>query len=129
MRFIDMNGLFHELTRCSSSEQEMKIKNPQTVQDFKENINEFLKETEMNDFFAEDDDFLDQVARKAVKLKTDPSTTLKRPDDIKNLTRLALYQPVIYCGEFHIIRDIAAVQFINDTENPKLRRQPVDGDR
>ncbi|OKL60828.1 hypothetical protein UA08_03757 [Talaromyces atroroseus] len=70
-----------------------------TVQDFKENISEFLKETQMNDFFAEDDDFLDQVAKKAVKLKTDPSTTLKRPDDIKNLTRLALYQPVIYCDD------------------------------
>lgn len=78
---------------------EMKIKNPQTVQDFKENINEFLKETQMNDFFAEDDDFLDQVAEKAVKLKTDPSTLLKRPDDIKNLARLALYQPVIYCDD------------------------------
>ncbi|PCG89020.1 Hypothetical protein PENO1_107010 [Penicillium occitanis (nom. inval.)] len=116
-----VKGVAQQLYNITGEERpevadEMKIKNPQTVQDFKENINEFLKETGMNDFFAEDDDFLDQVARKAVKLKTDPSTTLKRPDDIKNLTRLALYQPVIYCGEFHIIRDIAAVQFINDTK-------------
>ncbi|KUL83786.1 hypothetical protein ZTR_06619 [Talaromyces verruculosus] len=99
-----VKGVAQQLYNITGEERpevadEMKIKNPQTVQDFKENINEFLKETEMNDFFAEDDDFLDQVAKKAVKLKTDPSTTLKRPDDIKNLTRLALYQPVIYCDD------------------------------
>jgi hypothetical protein len=97
----------------------MKIKNPQTVKDFKENINEFLKETQMNDFFAEDDDFLDQVAKKAIKLKTDPSTTLKRPEDIKNLTRLALYQPVLYCGKLKNIQILHTLKLPVSTTTEK----------
>lgn len=75
----------------------MKIKNPQTAQDFQLNIKEYIADTNMNDFF-QDDTFLKKVAEKAVKLKTDPSTTLKSLDDIKDLTRLALFQSVIYCG-------------------------------
>lgn len=75
----------------------MKIKNPQTVQDFQSNIKQYVADTKMNDFF-QDDTFLQKIAEKAVKLKTDPSTTLKSLDDIKDLTRLALFQSVIYCG-------------------------------
>lgn len=75
----------------------MKIQNPQTVQDFQLNIKQYIADTKMNDFF-QDDTFLQKVAEKAVKLKTDPSTTLKSLDDIKDLTRLALFQSVIYCG-------------------------------
>lgn len=75
----------------------MKIKNPQTVQDFQSNIKQYVADTKMNDFF-QDDTFLQKVAEKAVKLKTDPSTTLKSLDDVKDLTRLALFQSVIYCG-------------------------------
>lgn len=75
----------------------MKIQNPQTVQDFQLNIKQYIADTKMNDFF-QDDTFLQKVAEKAVKLKTDPSTTLKSLDDVKDLTRLALFQSVIYCG-------------------------------
>lgn len=75
----------------------MRIQNPQTVQDFQSNIQQYVADTKMNDFF-QDDTFLKKVAEKAVKLKTDPSTSLKRLDDIKDLTKLALFQSVIYCG-------------------------------
>lgn len=75
----------------------MRIQNPQTAQDFQSNIKQYVADTKMNDFF-QDDTFLNKVAEKAVKLKTDPSTSLKRLDDIKDLTRLALFQSVIYCG-------------------------------
>ncbi len=75
----------------------MKIQNPQTVQDFQLNIKQYIADTKMNDFF-QDDTFLQKVAEKAAKLKTDPSTTLKSLDDVKDLTRLALFQSVIYCG-------------------------------
>lgn len=75
----------------------MRIQNPQTAQDFQSNIQQYVADTKMNDFF-QDDTFLKKVAEKAVKLKTDPSTSLKRLDDIKDLTKLALFQSVIYCG-------------------------------
>ena len=36
---------------------------------------------------------------KAVEIKNDPTNVLKTPDQIRDLTTLALYQPILYCGK------------------------------
>lgn len=53
----------------------------------------------LDDFFPPGDPFIEKVAAKAVEVKNDPSNKLNTPDQIRDLTTLALYQPVLYCGE------------------------------
>ena len=80
--------------------QALQTTSPQTAEEFKKDINDYVTKSGLSDYFAEGDDFLQAVAEKAVRLKDDPSNPLRTDDDIRNLTRLALYRPVIYCGEF-----------------------------
>lgn len=40
------------------------------------------------------------MAEKAVELKDDPRNHLREPEQIKGLVKMALYQPVFYCGTF-----------------------------
>lgn len=76
---------------------------PETVDDFKDAIEDFVthQNPELSAFFAPGNDFFQKVAEKAVELKDDPNNHLKTPDQIKDLTRLALYQPILYCGKPH----------------------------
>lgn len=71
------------------------------MDDFKKNIESFVvnKNPELSSFFAPGNDFFQRVAEKAVELKEDPNNHLKSPDQINDLTRLALYQPILYCGK------------------------------
>jgi len=62
-----------------------------TAEEFKKNINDYVTQSGLGEYFAEGDDFLQAVAEKAVKLKDDPSNPLRTDEDICNLTRLALY--------------------------------------
>lgn len=72
---------------------------PQTVEEFKKDIGRYVNETGLSEYFAEDDPFLESVAEKAASLREDPSNPLRTDDDIRNLTKLALYQPVLYCDD------------------------------
>lgn len=56
-------------------------------------MHKYIKKAHLDQFFK-DDKFLDHVVTKAVELEADPKTTV----DVRDLTRLALYQPVLYCG-------------------------------
>ncbi|KAF9636424.1 hypothetical protein BFW01_g7320 [Lasiodiplodia theobromae] len=78
-----------------------KIDNPETVDDFKKNIDNFVRieSPELSAFFKPKNDFFQKVAEKAVELKEDPNNHLKAPSQISDLTRLALYQPILYCDD------------------------------
>lgn len=73
------------------------------MDDFKKNIDNFVRNEspELSSFFAPGNDFFQKVAEKAVELKDDPKNHLKAPDQISDLTRLALYQPILYCGKYY----------------------------
>lgn len=64
---------------------------------FKKNMRDYINETNLSRFFPPDNQFLEKVVEKAVELEADPNNTL----DVRDLTRLALYQPVLYCGTFY----------------------------
>lgn len=57
-------------------------------------MRDFILEKDLNRFFPPDDPFLQEVVERAVNLRADPDNSL----DVHDLARLALYQPVLYCG-------------------------------
>ncbi|KAL3261460.1 hypothetical protein ABHI18_003775 [Aspergillus niger] len=83
----------------SSKPQEV-IKNPQTEEDFKKNVDFLVKQSNLSGYASQlNDSYLREVAKKAVQLKNDPKNHLNSPDQITTLTQLALYQPVLYCDD------------------------------
>lgn len=63
-------------------------------------MSKYVEDSGLGEFFKGNSKFLQQVAEKAVELKKDPTNLLNTDAQIKDLTRLALYQPVLYCGEY-----------------------------
>ncbi|CAH0045249.1 unnamed protein product [Clonostachys solani] len=76
-----------------------QIGEPTTADDFKREIDQYVKDSDLGQFFAPGNDYLNKVAEKAIELKDDPRNHLKKPEQIKGLVRLALYQPVFYCDD------------------------------
>ncbi|PKS05285.1 hypothetical protein jhhlp_008657 [Lomentospora prolificans] len=96
-------GQFTKLIKQNAlegSREPKEIENPQTAKEFEQNLNIIIQKSGLDDFYKPGDKFLERVAAKAEKLKDDPNNSLKRPDEIKSLVRLALYQPVLYCGTY-----------------------------
>ena len=74
------------------------IGNPTTVDDFKSGLEKYVEKNHLNMFFSGDNNYIEKVAEKVVALRDDPKNYLNKPDQITGLTRLAMYQPVFYCG-------------------------------
>ena len=72
---------------------------PKTVAEFQTFLNNEVQQGKFGKFFAPDDPFLATLAEKANALKDDPTTDLGNPENIKRLTQLSLYHPVIYCDD------------------------------
>ncbi|UKZ81451.1 hypothetical protein TrVFT333_009223 [Trichoderma virens FT-333] len=77
-----------------------EIKNPQTIEDFKHNINKFVEDNpELNTFFPSGNPFLQKVAEKAAQITANPDNCLTEAKLINDLTKLALYQTILYCDD------------------------------
>jgi uncharacterized protein YegL len=66
------------------------------VQDF---LNDEIQQRNLEKFFSPNDPFLTNLVENANALRDDPTTDLGKPENIKRLTRLSLYHPVIYCDD------------------------------
>ncbi|KAK6952423.1 hypothetical protein Daesc_006960 [Daldinia eschscholtzii] len=75
------------------------VAEPQTVEDFKNNLNNAVKRGGLEKFFPPNDPYLNDVAKKAFQLKNDPKNKLNSPAQVDGLAKLALYQPVLYCDD------------------------------
>ncbi|TGJ81732.1 hypothetical protein E0Z10_g7027 [Xylaria hypoxylon] len=75
------------------------VDEPQTAADFKNNLDNAVKRGGLDRFFPPDDPYLQQVADKAFQLKNDPKNLLNTPRQIDGLSKLALYQPILYCDD------------------------------
>ncbi|KAJ5400296.1 hypothetical protein N7465_010785 [Penicillium sp. CMV-2018d] len=74
----------------------------QEKRELTDKMNEIIKENSLDQFFPKGDPFLEKVVERAVNLdQTNPSNTL----DPNDLTRLALYQPVLYCDDSGSMKD------------------------
>lgn len=49
-------------------------------------------------FYPPGDPYPQQVADKAFALKNDPTNLLNQPRQVDAMAKLALYQPILYCG-------------------------------
>ncbi|KAL7952713.1 ankyrin repeat-containing domain protein [Trichoderma compactum] len=61
---------------------------------FKKEMHNYIKDAHLDQFFK-DDKFLNHVISKAVDMEADPKTKV----NVRDLTRLALYQSVLYCDD------------------------------
>ena len=62
-------------------------------------LNDEVRQRNLEKFFSPNDPFLVNVAENANSLRNDPTTNLGKLENIKRLTRLSLYHPVIYCDD------------------------------
>ncbi|KAK2882523.1 hypothetical protein FQN49_000249 [Arthroderma sp. PD_2] len=126
-RRFQMSGTFDKIWPDKLQRREPK-------EEFKKGAKDFIKENNLNKFFPPNDPFLQTVVDRAVDLDANPDNTL----DTKDLTRLALYQPVLYCEiddsssmrsdnraehQIDIVERIAniATRIIPDDEGVKVR--------
>ncbi|KAF8907889.1 hypothetical protein CPB84DRAFT_1767818 [Gymnopilus junonius] len=87
------------LNRVTMTQDVLKKVEPKSVDDFKNFLNDEVKSGKFGKFFAPNDPFLTNLAEKANALRGDPDTDLGKPENIKRLTQLSLYHPVIYCDD------------------------------
>lgn len=69
------------------------------VGDVKSSMDSHIKDSGLEKFYGSDNTLLQSVAEKASALRNDPNETLNAPESIDRLTRLALYQVVLYCDD------------------------------
>jgi len=82
------------------------IPKPQTVEGLKNELDKHVKGKEFQQFFGKDNQqFFQTLAEKATALRDDPTTDLGKPENLKRLTRLSLYKPVIYCDDSGSMND------------------------
>ncbi|KAJ4125940.1 hypothetical protein NW765_001715 [Fusarium oxysporum] len=75
------------------------LDNPTTIDDFQKGVEKYVQDSDLGQFFAPGNDYLQKVAEKAIELKDDPRNHLKEPEQMKGLVKLALYQPIFYCDD------------------------------
>ncbi|KAF7322311.1 ANK-REP-REGION domain-containing protein [Mycena chlorophos] len=78
-----------------------KINDGETPNDdvFLDNIDDFVQETPSLQRFFKDKDYIQQLAKKAVELKNDTSTSLGDPNVLPKTIKVTLHQQVIYCDD------------------------------
>ncbi|GBE84699.1 hypothetical protein SCP_0606790 [Sparassis crispa] len=77
----------------------LQTKEMKTTEDLQNNLTSYVSDTGLDQFFKPGDTFLQDLAKKAASLPDDPNSLYSKPDNVKRLTTLSLYQPVIYCDD------------------------------
>ncbi|KAB8229719.1 ankyrin repeat protein [Aspergillus alliaceus] len=94
-------GLFRRTPKTLAKPSAPAIHNSITKEEFAKDVAQCVKNTGLEKFFAPDNPFLQQVAEKVSKLRDDPNNLLNKPDQIRDLTRLALYQAALCRGMYY----------------------------
>jgi hypothetical protein len=80
---------------------------PRTKQEFKANINDFVRKHRLDAFFPTSGGgkLLETLVAKALELQKDKASPLGRVAKTDDIVKLALYQPIIYCDDSGSMRD------------------------
>lgn len=70
-----------------------------TKANFVEKIGAVVNNSPLERFFKGKEDFLEEVAKNAMELENDTSTSLGSPDLLPKTIKVSLHQQVIYCGK------------------------------
>ncbi|GAB1310587.1 hypothetical protein MFIFM68171_00797 [Madurella fahalii] len=103
--FKAASRFFYGLAPPSEPDDDYGVKEPVTVADFKENLNDAVSSGNLDRFFPPGDTYLDDVAKKAAGLKNDPNNPLNEPIQLQGLANVALYQTVLYCDDSWSMRE------------------------
>lgn len=58
-----------------------------------------MESLDLGGFYTPEDPRILELSRKAAALALDPTATLNTPADLAGLTKLALYDTIVYCGK------------------------------
>ncbi|KIJ34861.1 hypothetical protein M422DRAFT_782742 [Sphaerobolus stellatus SS14] len=100
----DTTVLVRPVIEPSEPESEAKSIDPPapvlvTPAEFQTNLDTYVEDTGLEMFFPPTNTYLSTVSQNAAVLRNDPTTNLGTPQNIRRLTRLSLYHPVIYCDD------------------------------
>jgi len=70
-----------------------------TTAEFVGKIDDLVKDSPLERFFEGKEDFIQEVAKNAVELENDTSTSLGSPDLLPKTIKVSLHQQVIYCDD------------------------------
>ncbi|KIJ34860.1 hypothetical protein M422DRAFT_51796 [Sphaerobolus stellatus SS14] len=70
-----------------------------TPAEFQANLDSYVENAGLEMFFPPSNTYLSTVSQKAAWLRNDRTTDLGTPQNVRRLTRLSLYHPVIYCDD------------------------------
>jgi hypothetical protein len=99
-----IQGVVNDIHKATNAQaaviaKEIPIPRPKTADEFKTGVNDFIKKEKLHKFFKPNDPFLDTLVKNAVQLQNNPNTFFNTPQKLEDLTRLSMYQPVIYCDD------------------------------
>ncbi|KAF7792466.1 hypothetical protein EIP86_003505 [Pleurotus ostreatoroseus] len=94
--------------------KELPLTDPKTPAEFNKMIDSWLEESELKTFFPDGDRFLQTLAEKAATLRADKNDPLSSQENIKRLTQLSLYQPIIYCDDSGSMRQNSRYEIQKD---------------
>lgn len=61
-------------------------------------MTDFIGHMGLDDFYPANDPYVRELCKRAAALVDDITATLNTPEEVADLTKLALYDTVIYCG-------------------------------
>ncbi|PYH90171.1 hypothetical protein BO71DRAFT_444104 [Aspergillus ellipticus CBS 707.79] len=62
-------------------------------------INEYMDRNNLKRFFSMDSNLIGTIAKKAIDLRKDTTTTLGNKEKLPKMIQLAMYKPIIYCDD------------------------------
>ncbi|EJT76718.1 hypothetical protein GGTG_06634 [Gaeumannomyces tritici R3-111a-1] len=98
---VGVVGRLKKVFRISGAKDTSAPRNLQdcaTAQDFKKSVNEYVQDSGLERFFPRDSEFLQKLAEGLARFKDSPSA-LNTPENLKGLTKLSLYQTIIYADD------------------------------
>ncbi|KAF8517818.1 hypothetical protein JB92DRAFT_2904697 [Gautieria morchelliformis] len=97
-KFLEMKAKQNSGTPAPSQNSVKPPPVPLTPQEFQDDLDTYVTDSGLEKFFEPGDKFLQHLAEKASGLRAQGSS-LGTQKNIQRLTRLSLYQPVIYCDD------------------------------
>lgn len=88
-----------------------RFSSPQDIQD---DMYDHIEKNNLGGFYPKDSDYVRTLANNAFDYKENKANLLNRDEEIRGITLLNLYQPVLYCGKF-TLRSFYPLIFIHCT--------------
>ncbi|KAJ5790451.1 uncharacterized protein N7518_007462 [Penicillium psychrosexuale] len=76
-----------------------QITYPRTVEEFKSNLHDLINKKGLEDFYPAGNEYVAKIAENSFKILNDSTIPGATPKNVTIMSRLALYQPILYCDD------------------------------